>query len=263
MATCAMNLEYQVENLLSQKFETKRVSAIVSNFISCIKKFEEGDWETSLVKAGKFIEAIIKLLWIYAGKSLPTRQKDFKASVFAQKIIDQIDTTIFPNDSIRLQIPRASIFVYNITSNRGGRHDSDEVNANEMDSSTVLSICSWRLAELFRFSTKGLIDIEKTKKIIDSLIERKYPIFEEIEGRIYVDNKKFKSAPECSILILFKAYPRRISKSILIDSLKRHNFKESSIKLGRLSPYIDIDENDKILLRATGRRRVKEILNKK
>ena len=142
----------------------KELVPLLVNFISCIQKFEEGDWETSLAKAGKFIEAIIKLLWVYAGKSLPARQKDFKATAFAQKIIDQIDTTIFQNDGIRLQIPRASIFVYDITSNRGGRHDSDEVNANEMDSSTVLPICSWILAELFRFSAKSLIDIREDKK---------------------------------------------------------------------------------------------------
>lgn len=263
MGKCAMNTEYQIKNLLSQKFEAKRVNSIINHFIFCIQKFEEGDWETSLTKAGKFIEAVIKLLWVYAGKSLPIKQKDFKAKVFAQKIIDQIDTITIPDDGIRLQIPRASIFVYDIASNRGGRHDSDEVNANEMDSSTVLPVCSWILAELFRFSAKSLIGIEETKKIIDSLTERKYPIFEEIGGRVYVDNKKFKSAPECSLLILYKVYPRRISKTILVDSLKRHKFKQSSIKLERLAPYIDIDENDEILLRATGRRRVEEILNKK
>ncbi|HUW21422.1 MAG TPA: hypothetical protein VMW41_02010 [Candidatus Bathyarchaeia archaeon] len=257
-----MKAEGQIKNLLGQKFEAKRVNSIVSHYILCVQKFEEGDWETSLTKAGKFIEATIKLLWVFAGNSLPTKQKEFKATSFAQKIIDQVNTTTIADDGIRLQIPRASIFVYDITSNRGGRHDSDEVDANEMDCSTVLPMCSWILAELFRFSAKNLISIEETKKIIDSLIERKYPIFEEIDGRIYVDNKKFKSVPECSLLILYKKYPKRISKDNLIKSLKRHNFKQSAIKLGRLSSYLDIDGNDNLLLRSTGRRKAEEILNK-
>ena len=177
-----MNSENQIKNLLGQKFEAKQVNSVIGHFISCIQKFEEGDWETSLAKAGKFIESVIKLLWVYGGKSLPAKQKDFKATLFAQKIINQIDTTTIPDDSIRLQIPRASIFVYDIASNRGGRHDSGEVNANEMDSSIILSMCSWILAELFRFSAKNLISIEGAKKVIDSLTERRYPIFEEIEG---------------------------------------------------------------------------------
>ncbi len=262
MEKCVMNPENQIKNLLSQKFEAKRVNSVISHFVSCIQKFEEGDWETSLAKAGKFIEAVIKLLWVHAGKSLPAKQKDFKATAFAQKIIDQIDTATIPDDGVRLQIPRASIFVYDIASNRGGRHDSDEVNANEMDSSTVLPVCSWILAELFRFSAKNLINIEEAKKVIDSLTERRYPIFEEIEGRVYVDNKKFKSAPECSLLILYKIYPKRISKNMLVDLLKRHNFRQSAIKLERLSSYIDVDGNGNILLRATGRRKAEKILNK-
>lgn len=257
-----MKVEDQIKNLLGQKFEAKRVNSVVGHYISSIQKFEEGDWETSLTKAGKFIEAVIKLLWVFAGKELPAKQKEFKATVFAKKIIDQITAVAISDDGIRLQIPRAGIFVYDIVSNRGGRHDSDEVNANEMDSSTVLPVCSWILAELFRFSAKNLMSIEDTKKIIDTLTERKYPIFEEIDGRIYVDSEKFKSAPECSLLILYKIYPKRISKDTLINFLKRHNFKQSAVKFERLSPYIDIDENGNILLRATGRRRAEEILNK-
>lgn len=262
MEKCGMKVEDQIKNLLGQKFEAKRVNSVVGHYISCIQKFEEGDWETSLTKAGKFIEAVIKLLWVFAGKELPEKQKEFKATIFAQKIITQVTTATISNDGIRLQIPRASIFVYDITSNRGGRHDSEEVNANEMDSSTVLPVCSWILAELFRFSAKNLMSIEETKKIIDSLTERRYPIFEEIDGRIYVDSKKFKSAPECSLLILYKIYPKRISKDTLINFLKRHNFKQSAVKFERLSSYLDIDENDNILLRATGRRKAEEILNK-
>jgi len=257
-----MKVEDQIKNMLGQKFEVKRVNSVIGHFISCIQKFEDGDWETSLAKAGKFIEAVIKLLWIYAGKELPTKQKEFKATIFAQKIIDQIDTATISDDGIRLQIPRASIFVYDITSNRGGRHDSDEVDANEMDSSTVLPMCSWILAELFRFSAINLMRIEEAKKIINSLTERRYPIFEEIDGRVYVDNKKFKSAPECSLLILYKIYPKRISRDTLINFLKRHGFKQSAIKLERLSSYLDVDGNDNILLRATGRRKAEEILNK-
>src|SRR3989344_5993101 len=244
-----MKSENQVENLLKQKFETKRVSSVVQYFISSTQKFEQGDWDTSLSKAGKFIEATVKMLWIYAGKSLPIKQKDFKAGVFAQKIIDQVNTSEISEDGVRLEIPRASIFIYDITS-------------NEMDASTILPMCSWILAELVRFATKKSINTEEAKKIIGSLIERKYPIFEEIDDRVYVDNKKFKSANECGLLILYKVYPNRIAKNKFTDCLKRHNFKQSAIKFDRLSNYIDIDKHDNILLRATGRQKAEEILNK-
>lgn len=257
-----MSGEDQVKDLLSQKFEEKRVASTIKYFLSSINEFEQGDWESSLGKAGKFVEAVIKLLWVYAGKSLPTKHKDFKAGVYAEKIIREVDTATVPEDGIRLQIPRASIFVYDITSNRGGRHDSEDVNANEMDSSTILPVCAWILAELVRFSAKGSVNVEEAKSIIDSIAERRYPIFEEIEGRVYVDHKKFKSAPECALLILYKIFPRRISKVELTALVKLHNFKESAVKFERLSAYIDSDTNDKILLRATGRRKAEEILSR-
>jgi hypothetical protein len=255
-----MSAQDQVKKLLSQKFEEKRIVSALRYFLSVVQKFEEGDWENSLSNAGKFVEAIIKLLWIYGGKSLPAKQKDFKAGSYAQKIIDQIDTTTIPEDGIRLQIPRASIFIYDITSNRGGRHDSEEVNANEMDSSTILPICAWILAELVRFSAKGSMSTEEAKKIIDSLTERRYPLFEEIDGRIYVDNKRFKSATECELLILYKAYPSRISKKDLADFTKRHGFKPTAYKFERLNQYTDVNE-DGFLLKATGRRKAEEILS--
>ncbi len=75
-------------------------------------------------KAGKFVEATIKLLWVYCGKTLPARSKDLNASVYADKIIREVKITDVSEDAIRLQIPRACIFIYDITSNRGARHDT-------------------------------------------------------------------------------------------------------------------------------------------
>lgn len=258
-----MNTEDEVKKILVNKFETKRVNSVVNHFLSCVQKHEEGDWESSLGKAGKFVESLIKLLWVYCGKSLPARSKDFKAGVYAERIIREVEAKVVPEDGIRLQIPRACIFIYDITSNRGARHDSDELDPNEMDATVILPMCSWILAELIRFSAKQLISINEAKKIVDSLMERKYPMFEEIDGRVYVDTKKLKSAPECAILILYKLYPHRIDKKTLVDFVKRHNFKPTAIKFERLTPYIDISIDGKILLRATGRKKAEQILNKK
>jgi hypothetical protein len=257
-----MNIENEVKKILSNKFEAKRVKSIINHFLSSVRKLEETDWENSLIKAGKFVEATIKLLWVYCEKTLPIRSKDFKASVYAEKIIREVKITDVPEDAIRLQIPRACIFIYDITSNRGARHDSEEVDPNEMDANVIAPMCSWILAELIRFSAKQVISISDAKKIVESLMERRYPVFEEIEGRVYVDRKIFKSAPECVLLLLYKSYPRRINKGKLVDLLKRHNFKHTDLRLQRLMPYIDINKNGEILLRATGRKRVEDILNK-
>ena len=180
MESNSMSAQDQVKNLLSQKFEEKRVASTIKYFLAVVQKFEEGDWENSLSKAGKFVEATVKLLWTLAGKTLP-RAKDFKAGAYAQKIIDQISTTEITSEGVRLQIPRACIFLYDITSNRGGRHDSDEFDPNEMDAITASALCSWILAELVRFCASNGLSPDEARKIIESVIERRYPIFEEID----------------------------------------------------------------------------------
>ena len=105
-------------NALKSKFDKGRSNTLVSYFAASIQKLEQGDWENSLVKSGKSVEATIKLIWTFAGKTLP-RGKSFKAGVYAQKIINgEITSTEISSDGVRLQIPRACIFLYDITSNR-------------------------------------------------------------------------------------------------------------------------------------------------
>jgi hypothetical protein len=77
-----MDTKKQIKDLLGKKFEAQKIDYILNYFLTCVQKFEENDWENSLFKAGKFIEVIVKLLWTYCGKSLPTREKDFKAGQY-------------------------------------------------------------------------------------------------------------------------------------------------------------------------------------
>lgn len=245
-------------NVLEIKFDKTRINKLITYFSGLIEKFEQGDWENSLVKSGKFVEVTIKLLWIFAGKKLP-KAKEFKAGVYAQKIIAEVIPKEIPSDGIRLQIPRACIFLYDITSNRGGRHDSDEFNPNQMDAFISLELCKWILAELVRFCTSNGLSPDEAQKIVESLIEKRYPVFEEIEGRVYVDDKKHKTANQCALMVLYKRFPKRINKDELTEAVMRHNYKKSTLRFSRLSRFVDSDEKG-ILLRSAGRKEVEKLL---
>lgn len=256
--------EDKIKILLGKKFVQQRANSSLKHFLNCVHKYEEGDWENSIAKAGKFVEAVIKLLWVYSGKSLPTKLRTFQAGNYIKKIIN-LPSVDLPEDELRLQIPRACLFIYDVASNRGARHDSEKVDPNEMDTVVIVPLCSWVLAELIRFSAKGCVGmgIDEAKKVVDSFMERRYPIFEDIEGRVYVDDSKFKSAKECALLILYKLYPRRIDKKSLTGMVCRHGFRKTALKFERLSSYTDIDDNGKFLLRAVGRKKVEQLLNLK
>jgi hypothetical protein len=261
MGASPVKKETQLENILGKVFDPVRVSSILRHFVDCEQNYQEGEWEVCLTKAGKFIEAIVKVLWIYCGKLLPP-QREFKASQYAQKITNE-DKTFLPYDEIRLQIPRGCIFIYDITSNRGARHDPEEVNPNEMDATLAMTVCSWILAELVRFSAKGKLSPEQAKSLVDSITRRRYPTFEEIDGRIYVHHSKYQNPLECAILILYKLGSRRIDRVTLFDLLKRHGFERQGFRWDKLVPYIDENKDGKVLLRATGRQEAEEILNRR
>lgn len=253
-----------VKKILQKEFDKNYVGELLKKYENCIVKFEEGDWEGSLQEISKFIEIVVKMLWKKGGKFLPG-PREFKAGNWAQKIINgEIQKTDMPHDGLRLQIPRLCLFIYDVVSNRGARHHSEEVNPNELDNTTVVPGCSWILAELVRFSSGGKLSMSETKSLIDVLIERKYPFFQEIDGRIYVEKKLYGSSLECAVLILYKNGSKRMSKLDLMENLKRHQFKRKAIDnaLQRIKEFVDVNLSEEYLLRSSGKQKAEALMGK-
>jgi len=246
-----------VNELLKDVFEAKHVDAAVKHFQKMVAGYQRSDWSDALAKAGKFIEAAMKARWARAGETVP-KGKEFKVGKTIADLERKPDAAGIP-DTIKLTIPRACRFAYEIASNRDGRHDADEIDANEMDASTVVSLCSWILSEMVRFSQKGL-GLEEAKKIVEGLMRRKFPLSEVIQGRIYTQIGH--SAPEVAIGILSTIHPKRMPKDELVKTLKRHEFEEKNAKtaLERIKKYVDFDEHDRVMLRSTGLQRVDELI---
>lgn len=247
-----------VNELLKDVFKDTHVDAAVKHFQNMVADYQKADWADASAKAGKFIEAVMKALWVRAAETVP-KGKDFKVGKIITDLERKSDAAGIP-DTVKLTIPRACRFAYEIASNRGARHDADEIDANEMDASTVVSLCSWIFSEMVRFSQKGL-DLAQAKKIVEGLMRRKFPLSEEIDGRIYTQIGH--SAPEVAIGILFEIYPKRMAKDELVKTLKRHEFSDNNanVALVRIKKYVDIDEQDRIRLRNTGAQKVDELIS--
>lgn len=184
-----------VNEILKDKLVGKKhADAAVKHFDRVVQDFQKSEWDDANAKAGKFVEAVLKALVIEAGET-PASGKAFKAGI----ILDTIEKKTALPDPLRLTIPRACRFVYEIASNRGARHDADEIQANEMDAKAVLALCSWILAEMVSYSQKGM-ELDEAKQAVESLMRRKYPFMEVIDGRVYCDIAK--SAREAALLIL-------------------------------------------------------------
>jgi len=207
-----------VGELLKDSFTpTRSVDALVKHFKAGVDEYHKGEWEKSLSKGGKFIEAVLKALLVEAG--LPAQSgRQFKVD----KAINDLGglPSGGMDETIRLTIPRCCRFIYDVTSNRGGRHDPDEIDANEMDATAILGTSAWVLAEMVRYAQKQR-DPAEAKAAVDDLMKRRYPFVEEIDGRVYVDLKSAKSARDLGLLILWQRGTRRMNREDLIQSVRR------------------------------------------
>lgn len=244
-----------VKELLGDRFIGKKhTDAAVNHFSRMVQDYQRREWDDANAKAGKFVEAVLKALWTEAGETVPTG-KAFKAG----SIMDNVDKKNTLPDSLRVTIPRACRFIYEVASNRGARHDADEIAANEMDANAVMSLSSWVLAEMVSYAQKGL-DLTQAKAVVDGIIRRKYPFMEVIDGRVYIDIAN--SAREAALLILYGVYPKRINEEELVKQVARHGYKRANAEMGvkRILASADKDENGNLKLRNLGVRNAEALI---
>jgi hypothetical protein len=251
-----------INELLKDKFKAaKNVDALVNHFQHGVADYHQGKWENALGKHAKFLEAVLKAL--LAEACLPPQAgRQFKVDNAINSLGNLSSGTV--DDSIRLSIPRACRFIYDITSNRGGRHDPDAIDANEMDATAILNICAWVLAEMVRYSQK-LGDPSRAKIVVDGLMRRRYPFVEEIDGRAYFDLRSAKSARDLGLLILWHSGAAGISREELVHAIQRQKrsitLANARMAVTRLADLLDDDGSGNVRLRATGVREAEQLID--
>ncbi len=220
------------------KFPPKHIESAIERYGKMIDEFRRAKWETSTAKAGMLVEAALKALWVHLGKPLP-RAKDFKVDF----VIRELERTpaAQADDSVRITIPRACRFVYEIASNRGARHDPDEVNPNVMDASVVVPVCGWVLAEMLRYAQKGMGPSDAHRLVL-RLTQKTFPNIEEVGDRTYFHFDGL-SARTVALLRLWLAHPDRVNQGDLVADAQRHGFSLNNSRMGvsRLRPLVDDD----------------------
>lgn len=246
----------QVEAILIREFERRHIKRAVGHFAAAVEKFAREDWEGVFVKSGKFIEAVTKALMVYCGKVVPS-QKKFRAS---NELGALSNVSTARSEIIRILIPKALLFAYDVANNRGGRHDPDGVDPNAMDVEVVMPVISWVLAEMVRFCSSD--DTVAAAALVARISKKKYPFFEEINGRRYVSIPGLTPG-DYALLLMYDSYPSRVGRSELTDWVQRHGGSSAAVRMAiqRLCLLVD-DDDSTLILRITGRKRAEELLRK-
>jgi hypothetical protein len=90
--------------------------------------------------------------------------------VDACRQLEQASST-FPR-SIKVQIPRVLLALYEVRNNRGVGHVGGEVNPNHMDASMVLHSSKWLVAELVRIFHN--VDTAIATAVVEALLSASY-----------------------------------------------------------------------------------------
>lgn len=137
-----------------------------------IKNYREGRWAPSELDGGKLCEVVYTILRGYIDGTFPSKSSKPRDLFHACLLLEHEPNTI-PR-SIRIQLPRMLIALYEIRNNRGVVHVGGEVNANRMDATCILYMSKWIIAELIRLFHS--VDTENAEAAIEVIVERIIPV---------------------------------------------------------------------------------------
>lgn len=152
---------------------------LLDAFDRIVRNFRERRWEPAELNGGKLCEVAYTILKGYADGTYPAKAKKPRNMVAACQALENESSTL-PR-SIRIQIPRMLIALYDIRNTRGVGHVGGDVDPNHMDAVCVLHMAKWVMAELVRVLHD--VSTEEATAIVDGLADRETPLVWAVNGK--------------------------------------------------------------------------------
>lgn len=192
-----------------------------------VTNYARGKWEPSELNGGKFCEVVYSIISGHITGNMPQRASKPANMVDACRALEQAGNS-FPR-SLKIQIPRMLIALYEIRNNRGVGHAGSDVDPNKMDAVATVYNAKWILAELIRVFHS--MDIDQAQNIVDSLLERDVPMvwMSSTTKRILQTDLTMKE----QMLVLLYSSSEPATEKDLINSIEPRNvtdFRNKVIK---------------------------------
>jgi hypothetical protein len=148
----------------------------------------------------------------------PAKASKPKNMVQACQQLEQAPAAAAPR-SVRIQIPRMLIALYEVRNNRNVGHVGGDVDPNHMDAVCVLQMSKWIVAELIRVLHD--LPLDEAAEIVDALVERETPLVWKVGGKMRVLDTKLSMKQKALILLHATAAP--VSERDLVDWVEHSN----------------------------------------
>lgn len=191
---------------------------LFQTFNSIMRNFREAKWEPAELNGGKLCEVVYTILSGHVEGRFPPKPKKPKNMVDACKAFESANQTTFSR-SIRVQLPRMLIALYEIRNNRGVGHVGGDVDPNHMDAVMVVSAAKWIMAELVRIFHG--VDTAAATGIVDGLTDRTIPLVWKVSGKRRVLNPRLGMKEKMLVLLYESLEP--VKESDLVDWIEHSN----------------------------------------
>jgi len=182
---------------LSSFHDKRLVDELLEAYVEAKRNFYLGGLRLSAVEGGRFCEAAFRMLQEKTTGSF----KPLGKQLDVEKLRD--DLSRLPSasqpDSIRLHIPRALRVVYDIRNSRDAAHLADNIDPNLQDSTLVVSILDWVLAEFVRLY--HTVPANEAQSIVESLVTRRAPVVQDFAGFLKILNPGLLAGDHLLVLL--------------------------------------------------------------
>jgi hypothetical protein len=210
-----------------------------------VRNFREGRWEPAELNGGKICEIVFTIVQGYIDGSFPDSPFKPNNMIDACRGLEKVSSSV-PR-SVRIQIPRMIVALYEIRNNRGVGHVGGDVNPNHMDAATVLSMSKWLVAELVRLFHQ--VDTGTATAAVDSLISKELPVVWTLPDRKRVLNAKM-SMKDKTLLLLYSE-STAVAEAELVSWVEHSNptiYRRDVLRPSHRSRLIEYDQAARTVL---------------
>lgn len=217
-------------------------SRLIVTYLDLKKNCSQGRHDAAGLAAGKVCEVVLRLLQAKVhGKFTPFGKKIDNYADECRKLITA--PAVRGNESERVVLPRALVFLYTMRNKRGIGHVGGDVDANSIDIAAMTRTADWIVCELIRIN-HGL-SLEEAQDIVDGISVRQLPTIWEVAGKKRVMKDGLKARDQV-LLLLYSAQNSTVLLEDLCEWVEYSNpavFKNKIIKELHKSRLLEFEED--------------------
>jgi hypothetical protein len=192
---------------IPKDFRTRLIKA----YLDLKKNARELRHDGAGIAVGRFCETAVRFLQHkLLGSYTPFGTQIVNFADECRKLVESPKTS--GNESERQILPRALVFLYTMRNKRGIGHVGGDVDANEIDISTMTKNADWVVCELIRIY-HGL-SLEEAQDIVDGLAVRQLPMVWEVGGKKRILKDGLQAKDQVLILLYSSA-----NSSVLVEDI--------------------------------------------